>query len=544
MTRLSGLTPIRRAGVAGVLAGVLTTGYFVVGALAASSIPAPVITGDPANPTTSSSAAFTFTDSQAGVTFKCSLDSASFAPCASGISYSGLVEANHTFKVEAVSGSKASSAASYSWAVVPPTPVIASHPADPTTATTASFAYSDSQPGVSFQCSLDGSGFSNCPPGGESYSGLADGTHTFAVVARPGGGPPSSPASYTWRVDTTAPAITVSFPADGGMYNAAGWSSGCAPASAGICGTATDPSGVSTVAVGIYQKSSKKYWNGSTFSSSSLVFNAAGGTTAWHYAFAPPQDGGYTVYVRATDGLGNTTTTAHLATVSFTYDTVPPPAPVIVSGPSNPSTEISPEFRFTDKEWPNVTFTCWLDSGPHLACTGDTDGDGNNQDVQGEWQFSNLALGQHCFYVYATDEAGNVGPTTKFCWTIGTGTQNFTVGGSLTTPLYPGTSQPLNLTFTNPNSSPMTIASGGVSASNIAITSSAPGCAPSNFAVTQGLTTTVTIPASQITPESLSALGVPQADWPVIKMIETNTNQDACQGATLTLTYSGVVATG
>lgn len=460
MTRLSGMTPLRRVGVAAVLAGVLTTGYFVAGALAASGIPAPVITGAPANPTTSSSATFTFTDSQAGVAFECSLDAAAFATCASGIGYSGLAEASHTFKVEAVSGSKTSSA-----------------------------------------------------------------------------------TSYTWRVDTTAPAITVRFPAQGGTYSAAGWSSGCGQASAGICGTAADPSGVSSVAVGIYQKSSKMYWNGSAFSSPSLVFSTAAGTTAWDYAFTPPQDGGYTVYVRATDGLGNTTPAAHLATVSFTYDTVPPPAPAIVSGPSNPSTNTSPEFRFTDKEWPNVTFTCWLDSAAHMACTGDADGDGNNQDVQGEWQFRNLATGQHCFYVYATDKAGNAGPTTKFCWMIGTATQNFVVGGNVIAPLYPGTGQPLNLTFTNPNSSPITIASGGVSASNITITSNIAGCASSNFTVAKGLTAAVTIPANQVTPVSLSALGVPRADWPVIKMIDTNTNQDACQGATFTLTYSGIVAT-
>jgi len=43
---------------------------------------------------------------------------------------------------------------------------------------------------------------------------------------------------------------------------------------------------------------------------------------------------------------------------------------------------------------------------------------------------------------------------------------------------------------------------------------------------------------------SLSALGVPQAKWPRIAMLETNTNQDACQGAHLTLTYSGIEATG
>lgn len=428
-------------------------------------------------------------------------------------------------------------------APVTPTPVILTHPVNPTTATTATFTYADSQTGVSFRCSLDGSGFSSCPSTGRTYSQLADGSHTFAVEARRGSESVSAAASYTWRVDTTAPAIAVTFPAAGGAYNAAGWSSGCSPAGAGICGRAADPSGVSTVAVGIYQRSSQKYWNGSSFSASSLGFSTAAGTTSWHYRFTPPQDGGYTVYVRATDGLGNTSSTASQATATFSYDTVPPAAPVITSGPSDPSTDTSPQFTFTDTSWPDVTFTCYLDSASPAGCTGDTDHDGNHS-VEGEWQFEHLAAGRHCFYVYATDEAANVGPTTRSCWTIATATKNFTVGGNLTTPLYPGIGEPLNLTFTNPNSSPITIASGAISSANITITTSKAGCAASNFAVVRGLTASVAIPADQLTAESLSALGVAQSNWPVIKMIDTNTNQDACQGAALTLTYSGIVATG
>jgi len=447
MIKFSAMAPAGRARIVGVLAavaaGVLASGVFVVKSLAASSVPLPVIAGSPSNPTTSSSATFTFTDSQAHVTFKCSLDSGSFTACASGVTYKGLSQDDHTFRVEAVSGSSTSGAAIYSWAVVPPTPTITSHPANPARATTATFTYSDSQSGVSFKCSLDGSSYTGCPSFGESYSKLADGTHTFAVIAQHGNAPPSSAATYTWRVDTTAPTITVTFPANGGSYNGSSWSSGCA-SGAGICGTASDPSGVSRVAVGIYQTSSKKYWNGSSFSSSSLVLITASGTTAWHYGFTPPLAGGYTVYVGATDNLGNTTSNGKLVTAGFTYSTT---------------------------------------------------------------------------------------------------NQNFSVTGSLTSPLYPGTSQPLNLTFTNPNSSSITIPSGGISASNIMVTSTVPGCASSNFKVAQGLTVAITIPANQLTPTSLSTLGVPRADWPVIEMIETNTNQDACEGAKLTLTYSGIEAT-
>jgi hypothetical protein len=134
------------------------------------------------------------------------------------------------------------------------------------------------------------------------------------------------------------------------------------------------------------------------------------------------------------------------------------------------------------------------------------------------------------------------GPVTGLCSPIGTAAPRFAVGGNLTAPLYPGASQRLDLTFTNPGSWPATIPSGAISARNITITSRAPGCASSNFAVAQGLASAVTIPARQLAPVSLSSLRVPEDDWPVIEMIETNANQDACQGAKLTLTYSGIEA--
>jgi hypothetical protein len=182
-------------------------------------------------------------------------------------------------------------------------------------------------------------------------------------------------------------------------------------------------------------------------------------------------------------------------------------APVITSSRANPTPSSSAAFGFTDS--PST------DTSPERP---------------------------HCFRVYAIGWARRTGPITRSCWPAGTVTQNFAVGGNLTTPLYPGTSQRLNLTFTNPGSWPITIPGGGISAGDITVTSHAPGCASSNFAVIQGLTSAVTISAHQLTAVSLSALRVPQGDWPVIEMIETNTNQDACQGAKLTLTYSRIEA--
>jgi len=406
-----------------VLAGLGVTGY----ALACSSLAAPTITSEPANPTTSTSATFTFKDSTSEVTFKCSLDSPSFSTCAStGITYSPLTEGSHTFKVEAVSGSSTSSATSYTWAIVPPTPTITissepsnpttltsaafkysdtlsgvsflcsfdgssfsscsangvsytvtnggsntfsveaqvgsntpsapatytwtvttptptitSEPANPVASSSASFTYSDTQAGVSFKCSLDGSSFSSCASSGVTYNKLSDGTHTFSVEAVLGSGPASTAATYSWRVDTTAPTVTLTFPTTQDSYSSSSWATGCSPT--GICGTAADPSEVKSVGVGVLQWSSGDYWNGTSFSSSSVVFNTATGTTSWDYPFAAPPAGTYSVFVRATDNLGNSTPTSQSLVAVF-YIKVPTPHDIDVYSGSPQSATVGIAF--------------------------------------------------------------------------------------------------------------------------------------------------------------------------------------------------------
>jgi adhesin/invasin len=112
---------------------------------------------------------------------------------------------------------------------------------------------------------------------------------------------------------------------------------------------------------------------------------------------------------------------------------------------------------------------------------------------------------------------------------------NFTIAGDASPSLLPGATKSLNLVFTNPNPSPITIAAGGVT---ITISSSVAGCpATPNFAVVHGLTASATVPATAT--RSLSDLGIPAANWPVVAMVETHTDQDACQGTVLTLHYTG-----
>ncbi|MGD0313672.1 MAG: hypothetical protein ABSC90_14560 [Acidimicrobiales bacterium] len=115
----------------------------------------------------------------------------------------------------------------------------------------------------------------------------------------------------------------------------------------------------------------------------------------------------------------------------------------------------------------------------------------------------------------------------------------FSISGDVIRPLYPGSTERVDLVVSNPNPSPISIERGSLT---IAISTGRPACSSSlNFAVAHGLSAPVTIPPDST--KSLSGLDVPRATWPSITMVETHTDQDACEGARLILRYRAV-ATG
>ena len=63
-----------------------------------------------------------------------------------------------------------------------PNTTIDTTPANPTNATGASFSFSANEAGSTFECQLDGNGYSACSSP-QTYAGLADGAHTFQVRA-------------------------------------------------------------------------------------------------------------------------------------------------------------------------------------------------------------------------------------------------------------------------------------------------------------------------------------------------------------------------
>lgn len=175
------------------------------------------ITDQPASLSSSASASFSFTGSDANgvASFECSQDGAPFSPCTSPANLSGLSGGSHTFEVRAIDavGNVDPSPASDTWTVdltAPETTLTAQPPALSDSAS-PSFSFTGDDAGgiASFECQFDGGGFVPCTSP-EELPGLADGSHTFAVRAIDTvGHADSSPASYTWSIDTTAPGTTI-----------------------------------------------------------------------------------------------------------------------------------------------------------------------------------------------------------------------------------------------------------------------------------------------------------------------------------------------
>ena len=378
--------------------------------LAASktALAAPNITSKPTNPAASTTAAFSFTG-LAGATFQCQLDSApTCALCISGKTYSGLAQGSHTFQVKALSGSDVSAVTSYTWIVdtfAPPTPSITAKPALLSNTTSPSFSFSDTESGVTFQCKLDGSGFAACSSP-RSYSGLAQGPHTFAVQAVDAAGNSSGSATWAWSIDSIAPA-----------------------------------------------------------------------------------------------------------------------APVLTTKPTDPTFNATNILGWTDSE-AGVNFQCSLENGAWFACT-----------TPYTYFIVTSNYGQHQFAVRAIDAAGNISAGTSYSFKyekkLPTSGVPFTITGSVSG-LSIGVWKPIEVTISNPNSVTIFVSALTV---EVSTNSGSGGCDLSNFELQQSNVTsslTVAVPANDFV-----VLPAQRAIAPQIRLKNLSTNQDVCKGKSFTLTYSG-----
>jgi hypothetical protein len=281
----------------------ITITFTIAAAPSDTTPPNTAITSAPDSPTGSTSAAFTYTSTESGSTFGCSLDGAAFASCpAGGKSYSGLAGGSHTFEVRATdgAGNTDASPASHSWTIdldAPDTTIVTA-PAVLTNDVDAAFSYTSSEGGSTFECKLDLGSFGACAASGRSYSGLAEGAHSFAVRATDAvGNTDASPASYDWTIDLTPPAVSapdLTDVSDAGVSQVDDVTNDSAPS---FTGTAEDGSLVELLREG-------------TVVDSTI---AAGGT--WAFSSAALVEGTYGFAARATDAAGNAATSQELDVV-------------------------------------------------------------------------------------------------------------------------------------------------------------------------------------------------------------------------------------
>jgi hypothetical protein len=363
------------------------TNFVVVPAFTvdATPPPAPTFLSGPSGPTASTTATFEFDDAESGVTYLCRLDSGSFVACSSPQSYTGLSEGNHSLELKAVDAAGNQSAITpRTWTVhtsAPPAPTITSGPSGRTTSSSATFAFTDTDPGATFRCRLDGGGFSACTSP-HSYSGLAEGSHTFDVVAVDAAGNQSAATSRTWIVDTQPPTVTIT---------------------SGPTGTTSSTSATFTFTADEAD---------STFECK--LDDGAYAACTSPKTYSELANGSHTFSVRGTD-LGGSTSAP--ATRDWTVDAIDTTAPTatITGSPANPTNQTVAAFSFGASE-PGSTFQCRLDGGAYGDCTSPK-------------SYTGLGEGEHTFDVTATDGAGNTGPPASFTWTVDTTAPVVTITG-------------------------------------------------------------------------------------------------------------------
>src|SRR5262245_36512061 len=252
-------------------------------------------------------------------------------------------------------------------ATAPPAPTIDSSPPDPSGSGSASFSFSDADSTATLLCRLDTASFAACTSP-VSYTGLADGSHTFQVKAQDVVGNQSAVTSFTWRVDTTPPA---------------------APS---INPRPPDPSNASNATFGFAGETGATFkcaLDGQAFTDCVTPVGYLNLTEARH-----------TFAVKATDTVGNV---GPAASYSWTVDLTPPGVPSIDSFPPNPTNSSNATFTFSGEA--GASFSCRVDQAAFGACTSPA-------------SYAGLADGPHSFDVKARDAAGNESAPAMYNWLI------------------------------------------------------------------------------------------------------------------------------
>jgi arylsulfatase A-like enzyme len=175
-------------------------------------------TGGSTSAAGSDDATFTFTSSEPGSTFHCSVDGVSppGGVCASPYTYQRrLAPGKHRLLMYAKAPSgKRSARVEYEWYSGPnPDTEITANPRALSKDQVAQFRFA-SPDTIRFDCTLDGGAPQACDRGSFDTPQLADGQHTFTVRAKSGSREDPTPASYSWKLDGTAPETAIGIKPD------------------------------------------------------------------------------------------------------------------------------------------------------------------------------------------------------------------------------------------------------------------------------------------------------------------------------------------
>jgi hypothetical protein len=343
--------------------------------------PTPIVSG-PSGTTALNTATISYSDSEAGVDFKCKIDAAAYNDCLdSPISLNGVGNGPHTYSVTATDAAGNTSAAgTASWTVDPSgfTVSITANPSNPSTTRSASFSFTSLiTAGTTYQCKLDAAAFTNCSSP-QTYSNLGDGSHTFVVHASNGSTTPSTTpdVSRTWIVDATppaAPTLSRTSPTVSPTNSTSQTLSLTAAEAGGVLNCSAD--GASAL----------------TCPSSPITLTGLG-------------NGAHSFTVTQTDAAGNT---GSAATVSWTVDITPPSAPTV--------TRTNPTASSTSSTSQVITYT-GLEAGASTQCKLDTAAFGPCS--ASPLTFPNLGEGSHTLLVTQTDTAGNTSPAGAVSWNV------------------------------------------------------------------------------------------------------------------------------
>ncbi|MCB0420276.1 MAG: Ig-like domain repeat protein [Bdellovibrionales bacterium] len=313
--------------------------------------------------------------------FLCKVDGGIQQSCSSPLKLMGLSEGSHSVLVQALDyAGNVSMPQSVVWKVdaSAPTVEITKAPDPITNKKVARFEFVGNDKGIplsDFQCSLDNGPYGSCTSPYQSVD-LGDGTHIFKVTVKDDAGNVSSPATYSWVIDTIKP--TIAFEKTPKLFSNSAES----------------------------RFLMKAFDTGYTNPQVTYYCSLKGETLkvcSSDYTFTLPVDGSYTFQAKAVDKAGNS---SDIIEYSWMLDRVPP----VLSLGSIPNDVIgdvvvSISFSATDDRSGVSHTNCNYNSGGASLCT--------SPFVKEE-----MEEGAHVVKIVAYDKAGNVSQEQVVIWNV------------------------------------------------------------------------------------------------------------------------------